>query len=181
MYRSKTCGELRLADAGQQVTLAGWVQRSRKMGGMTFVDLRDRYGLTQLVFDESKDAALCERANRLGREWCIQATGTVSERQSKNPKMPTGDIEILVSGLNILSESLTPPFTIEDQTDGGDDIRMKYRYLDLRRTAVRRNLELRHRMTILIRNFLDSRQFIEVETHILIGSTPEGARDFVVP
>ena len=181
MYRTKTCGELRLTDAGLEVTLAGWVQRTRKMGGMTFVDLRDRYGLTQLVFDESKDAALCDRANKLGREFCIQIKGQVSERQSKNPKMPTGDIEILVSELNILSESLTPPFTIEDQTDGGDDIRMKYRYLDLRRSAVRKNLELRHKMTILIRNFLDAQNFIEVETPILIGSTPEGARDFVVP
>ena len=181
MYRSKTCGELRLSDAGSVVTLAGWVQRSRKMGGMTFVDLRDRYGLTQLVFNEADDAELCERANKLGREFCIQVKGEVSERQSKNPKMPTGDIEILVKELNILSESLTPPFTIEDNTDGGDDIRMKYRYLDLRRAAVRKNLELRHRMTILIRNFLDAKDFIEVETPILIGSTPEGARDFVVP
>ena len=181
MYRTNTCGELRLSDAGKQVTLAGWVQRTRKMGGMTFVDLRDRYGLTQLVFDESKDAALCEQANKLGREWCVQVQGTVSERQSKNPKMPTGDIEILTSQLNVLSESDTPPFTIEDQTDGGDELRMKYRYLDLRRACVRRNLELRHKMTILIRNFLDSRDFIEVETPILIGSTPEGARDFVVP
>jgi aspartyl-tRNA synthetase len=172
---------LRLTDAGREVTLAGWVQRTRKMGGMTFVDLRDRYGLTQLVFDESKDAGLCDRANKLGREFCVQVKGTVSERQSKNPKMPTGDIEILATELNILSESLTPPFTIEDQTDGGDDIRMKYRYLDLRRSAVRKNLELRHRMTILIRNFLDNLNFIEVETPILIGSTPEGARDFVVP
>ena len=181
MYRSKTCGELRLSDAGSVVTLAGWVQRSRKMGGMTFVDLRDRYGLTQLVFNEADDAALCDRANKLGREFCIQIKGEVSERQSKNPKMPTGDIEILVKELYVLSESLTPPFTIEDNTDGGDDIRMKYRYLDLRRAAVRKNLELRHRMTILIRNFLDSKDFIEVETPILIGSTPEGARDFVVP
>ena len=181
MYRTNTCGELRLANAGQLVTLAGWVQRTRKMGGMTFVDLRDRYGLTQLVFDEAKDAELCERANKLGREYCIQVKGEVSERQSKNPKMPTGDIEILVTALNILSESLTPPFKVEDDTDGGDDLRMKYRYLDLRRPAVRKNLELRHRMTILIRNFLDSKEFIEVETPILIGSTPEGARDFVVP
>ena len=181
MYRTKTCGELRLSDVGQQVKLAGWVQRTRKMGGMTFVDLRDRYGITQLVFIEDADAALCDRANKLGREFCIQVVGQVSERESKNSKMPTGDIEILVSELNILSESLTPPFTIEDNTDGGDDIRMKYRYLDLRRTAVRKNLELRHRMTILIRNFLDNLNFIEVETPILIGSTPEGARDFVVP
>ncbi len=181
MYRSKTCGELRLANAGECVTLAGWVQRTRKLGFMTFVDLRDRYGITQLVFNESVDADLCERANKLGREFCIQATGTVSERQSKNPNMPTGDIEIIVNSLNILSPSVTPPFTIEDNTDGGDDLRMKYRYLDLRRPSVRQNLELRHRMTILIRNFLDSRDFIEVETPILVGSTPEGARDFVVP
>ena len=181
MYRSKTCGELRLANAGESVTLAGWVQRTRKMGGMTFVDLRDRYGITQLVFNESNDAELCARANKLGREFCIQATGTVSERQSKNANMPTGDIEIIVNELNVLSPSATPPFTIEDNTDGGDDLRMKYRYLDLRRPSVRQNLELRHRMTILIRNFLDSRDFIEVETPILVGSTPEGARDFVVP
>jgi len=181
MYRSNTCGELRLTHVDCRVTLAGWVQRTRKMGGMTFVDLRDRYGITQLVFDESKDAELCEQANHLGREYCIQVEGIVSERQAKNAKLPTGDIEIIVSRLTILSESLTPPFTIEDQTDGGDELRMKYRYLDLRRAVVRKNLELRHRMTILIRNFLDSRDFIEVETPILIGSTPEGARDFVVP
>lgn len=181
MYRTKTCGELRASDNGSVVTLAGWVQRSRKMGGMTFVDLRDRYGITQLVFNEAVDKELCERANKLGREYCVQVTGKVCERESKNVNMPTGDIEVIASELNVLSESLTPPFTIEDNTDGGDDIRMKYRYLDLRRAAVRRNLELRHRMTILIRNFLDSKQFIEVETPILIGSTPEGARDFVVP
>ena len=150
MYRSKTCGELRLTDAGSEVKLAGWVQRTRKMGGMTFVDLRDRYGITQLVFDESDDAALCERANKLGREYCIQVVGKVRERESKNAKIDTGDIEVTVTVLNILSESQTPPFTIEDNTDGGDDIRMKYRYLDLRRSAVRKNLELRHRMTILI-------------------------------
>ena len=181
MYRTNTCGELRLSDEGRQVTLAGWVQRSRKMGGMTFIDLRDRYGITQLVFNDDTDSALCERANKLGREYCIQVTGTVRERESKNSKMPTGDIEIIAEQLNVLSESVTPPFTIEDNTDGGDDIRMKYRYLDLRRSAVRRNLELRHKMTIAIRNFLDSKDFIEVETPILIGSTPEGARDFVVP
>ena len=181
MYRTNTCGELRLSDEGRQVTLAGWVQRSRKMGGMTFIDLRDRYGITQLVFNDDTDSALCERANKLGREYCIQVTGTVRERESKNSKMPTGDIEIIAERLNVLSESVTPPFTIEDNTDGGDDIRMKYRYLDLRRSAVRRNLELRHKMTIAIRNFLDSKDFIEVETPILIGSTPEGARDFVVP
>lgn len=181
MYRTKTCGELRLSDSGTEVTLAGWVQKVRKMGGMTFVDLRDRYGITQLVFNDSADAQLCDKANKLGREFCIQVKGVVSERQSKNNKIETGDIEILVSELNVLSRSDVPPFTIEDNTDGGDDLRMKYRYLDLRRSVVRRNLELRHRMTILIRNFLDSRQFIEVETPILIGSTPEGARDFVVP
>ena len=181
MYRTNTCGELRLQDAGKQVTLAGWVQRTRKMGGMTFVDVRDRYGITQIVFDESKNADLCQRANKLGREFCVQVKGEVSERESKNAKMPTGDIEILATELNVLSESLTPPFTIEDKSDGGDDLRMKYRYLDLRRNPVRKNMELRHRMTILIRNFLDSKDFIEVETPILIGSTPEGARDFVVP
>ena len=181
MYRTNTCGELRLQDVGKSVTLAGWVQRTRKMGGMTFVDVRDRYGITQIVFDESADAQLCERANRLGREYCVQIKGIVSERQSKNAKMPTGDIEIMARELTILSESLTPPFTIEDNTDGGDELRMKYRYLDLRRAVVRKNLELRHRMTILIRNFLDNLNFIEVETPILIGSTPEGARDFVVP
>ena len=181
MYRTNTCGELRLSDCGKEVTLAGWVQRTRKMGGMTFVDLRDRYGITQLVFDESDNAELCDAANRLGREFCVQVKGKVCERQSKNPKMPTGDIEILASELRVLSPSLTPPFTIEDNTDGGDDLRMRYRYLDLRRPVVRKNLELRHRMTILIRNFLDSKQFIEVETPFLIGSTPEGARDFVVP
>ena len=181
MYRTNTCGELRLSDAGKNVTLAGWVQRVRKMGGMIFVDLRDRYGITQLVFNESDDSELCARASKLGRAFCIQVVGEVSERESKNNALPTGDIEILVKELNILSKSATPPFTIEDNTDGGDDIRMKYRYLDLRRPTVRKNLELRHKMTILIRNFLDQQQFIEVETPILIGSTPEGARDFVVP
>ena len=181
MYRTNTCGELRISDVGKMVTLAGWVQRTRKMGGMTFVDLRDRYGITQLVFNEAADKELCEQANKLGREYCIQAKGLVQERQSKNDKMETGDIEIIVDELNILSPSLTPPFTIEDNTDGGDELRMKYRYLDLRRSVVRRNLELRHRMTILIRNFLDNQKFIEVETPVLIGSTPEGARDFVVP
>lgn len=181
MYRTNTCGELRLSDAGKTVTLAGWVQRVRKMGGMAFVDLRDRYGITQLVFNDSDDSELCARAGKLGRECCIQVTGVVNERESKNANLPTGDIEIIATELNILSESATPPFTIEDNTDGGDDIRMKYRYLDLRRPTVRKNLELRHRMTILIRNFLDAQNFIEVETPILIGSTPEGARDFVVP
>ena len=181
MYRTYTCGELRISDVNKQVTLAGWVQRSRKMGGMTFVDLRDRYGITQLVFNEEVNATLCEQANRLGREYVIQVTGIVRERFSKNANIPTGDIEIIVSELNVLNAALTPPFTIEDNTDGGDDIRMKYRYLDLRRNAVRKNLELRHKMTIEVRKYLDSKGFIEVETPLLIGSTPEGARDFVVP
>ena len=181
MYRTKTNGELRLANVVEVVTLAGWVQRTRKMGGMTFVDLRDRYGITQIVFNNEVDAELCEQANHLGREYVIQVVGTVAERSSKNANIPTGDIEIIASKLNILSESITPPFTIEDNTDGGDDLRMKYRYLDLRRNAVRRNLELRHDMAILIRNYLDDKGFLEVETPILIGSTPEGARDFIVP
>ena len=181
MYRSHTCGELRISDVNKQVTLAGWVQRSRKMGGMTFIDLRDRYGITQLVFNEEVNAELCERANRLGREFVIQVKGTVNERFSKNQHIPTGDIEIIVSELDVLNSSLTPPFTIEENTDGGDDIRMKYRYLDLRRANVRSNLELRHKMTIEVRKYLDSQGFIEMETPILVGSTPEGARDFVVP
>lgn len=181
MYRSHTCGELRISDVNKQVTLAGWVQRSRKMGGMTFIDLRDRYGITQLVFNEEVNATLCEQANHLGREFVIQIKGTVNERFSKNSNIPTGDIEIIVSELNVLNSSLTPPFTIEENTDGGDDIRMKYRYLDLRRANVRSNLELRHKMTIEVRKYLDSQGFIEVETPILVGSTPEGARDFVVP
>ena len=163
------------------VTLSSWVKRCRKMGGMTFVDLRDRYGITQLVFNEDENAELCERANHLGREYVIQVSGKVNERFSKNPNMPTGEIEIVVTELNVLNTALTPPFTIEDNTDGGDDIRMKYRYLDLRRTAVRKNLELRHKMTIEVRKYLDEHGFIEVETPILVGSTPEGARDFVVP
>lgn len=181
MYRSHTCGELRISDVNKQVTLAGWVQRSRKMGGMTFVDLRDRYGITQLVFNEEVNAELCEQANRLGREFVIQIVGTVNERFNKNNNIPTGDVEIIVSELNVLNSALTPPFTIEENTDGGDDIRMKYRYLDLRRANVRKNLELRHKMTIEVRKYLDSKGFIEVETPLLIASTPEGARDFVVP
>ena len=155
MFRTHTCGELRISDVNKQVKLSGWVQRSRKMGGMTFVDLRDRYGITQLVFNEEIDAELCERANKLGREYVIQIVGTVNERFSKNGNIPTGDIEIIVSELNILNSAITPPFTIEDNTDGGDDIRMKYRYLDLRRNAVRSNLELRHKMTIEVRSYLD--------------------------
>jgi aspartyl-tRNA synthetase len=181
MFRTHTCGELRISDVNKQITLSGWVQRSRKMGGMTFIDLRDRYGITQLVFNEEVNAELCERANRLGREFVIQVKGTVNERFSKNQHIPTGDIEIIVSELDVLNSSLTPPFTIEENTDGGDDIRMKYRYLDLRRANVRSNLELRHKMTIEVRKYLDSQGFIEVETPILVGSTPEGARDFVVP
>lgn len=181
MYRTNTCGELRLQHVGRQVTLAGWVQRSRKMGGMTFIDLRDRYGITQLVFNEETDAPLCEQANRLGREYVIQVTGTVAERFSKNSKLPTGDIEILVSQLLVLNASEVPPFTIEEHTDGGDDLRMKYRYLDLRRPNVRANLELRHRFCLAVRHFLDSKGFLEIETPVLVGSTPEGARDFIVP
>ena len=181
MYRTRTCGDLRLADEGLVITLAGWVQKTRKMGGMTFVDIRDRYGITQLVFNQEVDAALCEKANKLGREYVIQVTGTVRERSSKNPNIPTGEIEIIVSNLNILNAAVTPPFTIEDDTDGGDDLRMKYRYLDLRRNAVRKNLELRHRMAFEVRNYLDKQGFLEVETPVLVNSTPEGARDFVVP
>jgi len=181
MYRTNTCGELTISDINQTVTLSGWVQRIRKMGGMTFIDLRDRYGITQLVFNQETNADLCEHANKLGREFVIQVVGLVAERSNKNKQIATGEIEILVSELIILNEALVPPFTIEDNTDGGDDIRMRYRYLDLRRAVVRKNMELRHRMTIIIRNFLDSQKFMEVETPILIGSTPEGARDFVVP
>lgn len=181
MYRTNTCGELRIKNVGQKVTLAGWVQRTRKMGGMTFVDLRDRYGITQLVFNNETNAELCDRANKLGREYVIQIEGLVSERFSKNDKMPTGEIEIFVDMLDVLNESLTPPFTIEDNTDGGDDLRLKYRYLDIRRDAVRSNLELRHKMTLEVRRYLDSQGFLEVETPALIGSTPEGARDFIVP
>lgn len=181
MFRTHTCGELRISDVNKQVTLSGWVQRSRKMGGMTFVDLRDRYGITQLVFNEETDAELCASANKLGREYVVQATGVVSERYAKNAKIATGDIEILVKELNVLNPSETPPFTIEENTDGGDDLRMKYRYLDLRRENVRANLELRHKFCLAVRHFLDSKNFIEVETPVLVGSTPEGARDFIVP
>ncbi len=181
MYRTNTCGELRLANVGQSVTLAGWVQRTRKMGGMTFVDLRDRYGITQLVFNEETNADLCAQANKLGREYVIQVTGEVNERYSKNPNMPTGNIEIAANNLIVLNASQTPPFTIEENTDGGDDLRMKYRYLDLRRSNVRANLELRHKFCLAVRHFLDSKGFLEIETPVLVGSTPEGARDFIVP
>ena len=181
MYRTHTCGELRIENAGQTVTLAGWVQRSRRLGGMTFIDLRDRYGITQLVVDDSAAAELKDAADSLGREYVIQVTGTVIERQSKNPKMPTGDIEISLTGINILNKAQTPPFTIEDVSDGGEELRAKYRYLDLRRNPLRKALELRHRLAHEVRNYLDSKGFLEIETPYLIKSTPEGARDFVVP
>ena len=181
MYRTNTCGELNISNVGQEVTLCGWVQRSRDLGGMTFVDLRDRYGITQLAFNMESNAELCEKARKLGREFVIQAKGVVIERASKNTKIPTGEIELEVKELNVLNEANTPPFTIEDNSDGGDDLRMKYRYLDIRRNPVRKNLELRHRMAMLVRNYLSERDFLEIETPMLIKSTPEGARDFVVP
>ena len=181
MFRTNNCGELRLKHVGHVTTLAGWVQRTRKMGGMTFVDIRDRYGITQLVFNQDVNIDLFDLSNKLGREYVIQAIGEVAERSNKNANIETGDVEILVSEMNILNESKTPPFTIEDNTDGGEDIRMKYRYLDLRRNTVRQNLELRHRMAFETRRYLDQLNFMEVETPVLIGSTPEGARDFVVP
>ena len=181
MYRTHTCGELNISNVGQQVVLCGWLQRSRDLGGMTFIDLRDRYGITQLAFNMESNAQLCEQARKLGREFVIQAKGIVIERASKNTKIPTGEIEIEVTELNILNPAKTPPFTIEDNSDGGDDLRMKYRYLDLRRTPVRKNLELRHRMAMLTRNYLSKLNFLEIETPMLIKSTPEGARDFVVP
>ena len=182
MYRTTTCGALRLSNVGEQVTLAGWVQKARRMGGMTFIDLRDRYGITQLVFNEAHvGEALVSEAEKLGREYVIQITGEVTERENKNPKLPTGDIEISVKALRVLNPAEVPPFTIEDDTDGGDDLRMKYRYLDLRRSCVRSNLELRHRFALAVRRYLDGQGFLEVETPVLIKSTPEGARDFVVP
>ena len=182
MYRTTTCGALRLSQVGEQVTLAGWVQKARRMGGMIFVDLRDRYGITQLVFNESLVGPdLIAQAEKLGREYVIQVSGKVAERENKNPKLDTGDIEILVERLSVLNASEVPPFTIEDETDGGDDLRMKYRYLDLRRSCVRSNLELRHRFALAVRRYLDAQGFLEVETPVLIKSTPEGARDFVVP
>ena len=181
MFRNKTCGELRIANVGENVTLAGWVQRIRKMGGMTFIDLRDRYGITQIVFNTEVNSSLKDTANQLGREFVVQITGVVTERTNKNSKIPTGDIEIEASEVNVLNTSAVPPFTIEDDSDGGDDLRMKYRYLDLRRNPVRYNIELRHRMTMEVRRYLDSKGFLEIETPMLIGSTPEGARDFVVP
>lgn len=181
MLRSHTCGELRTENINENITLSGWVQKSRDLGGMTFVDLRDRYGITQLVFNMETNANLCEQARKLGREFVISIKGVVTERSSKNSKMPTGDVEVIVNELNILNKSKTPPFTIEDNTDGGEEIRMKYRYLDLRRNPIRKNLELRHRLSIATRNYLDTQGFFEIETPYLIKSTPEGARDFVVP
>ena len=181
MYRTHTCGELRIENVGQKVTLAGWVQRSRKLGGMTFIDLRDRYGITQLVLEADADAALVETATSLGREYVIQATGEVVERQSKNPKMGTGDIEIRLEAINILNKSAVPPFTIEDESDGGEDLRAMFRYLDLRRNPLQKALALRHRLAHEVRNYLDGQGFMEIETPYLIKSTPEGARDFVVP
>lgn len=184
MFRTATCGELRLADVGKTVTLAGWVQRIRKMGGMTFIDLRDRYGITQLAFQSTgkpEEDAMLEKANSVGREYVLQVKGEVIERQSKNAQLPTGEVEIKVRELNVLNPAVTPPFTIEDDTDGGDDLRMKYRYLDLRRSCVRKNLELRHKMAFEVRRYLDEQGFLEVETPVLVNSTPEGARDFVVP
>ena len=181
MYRTHTCGELRISDAGKQVTLSGWVQRVRDLGGMTFLDLRDRYGITQIVVNSDTQPVLSEQVRQLGREYVVQVSGTVTERASKNSKIPTGDIEIALDKLVVLNESALPPFTIEDDTDGGDELRMKYRYLDLRRGPLKRNLELRHRMSIEIRNYLNERGFLDVETPVLIKSTPEGARDFVVP
>ena len=181
MYRTNTCGELTIKNVGQEVTLCGWLQRSRDLGGMTFIDLRDRYGITQLAFNMETNAELCEKDRKLGREYVIQAKGVVIERASKNTKIPTGEIEIEVKELNVLNEAKTPPFTIEDNSDGGDDLRMKYRYLDIRRNPVKNNLVLRHNMAMLVRNYLSNQDFLEIETPMLIKSTPEGARDFVVP
>ena len=181
MFRTHSCGELRLSDLNKKVTLAGWVQRSRKMGGMTFVDLRDRYGITQLVFNQDKNATLCEQANKLGREYVIQVTGTVNARSNANKNLPTGEIEITAEELRLLNKSEVPPFTIEEDTDGGDELRMQYHYLDLRRPCVRKNLELRHKMAFEVRRYLDEHHFLEIETPVLMKSTPEGARDFVVP
>lgn len=181
MYRSHTCGELRLADAGREVTLAGWVQRTRKMGGMTFIDLRDRYGITQLVVDESASPALNEEAGKLGREYVVQVKGQVAERSSKNNRIPTGEIEVQLHSIQVLNASVVPPFTIEDDSDGGEEIRSRFRYLDLRRNPLKKALELRHKMAHEVRNYLDAQHFMEIETPYLIKSTPEGARDFVVP
>ena len=181
MYRSHNCGELRLTDAGKEVTISGWVQKGRDLGGLTFVDVRDRYGITQLVFNMDENIDLCTRARKLGREYVIQATGLVTERSSKNANRPTGDIEIEVTGFTVLNESKTPPFTIEDESDGGDELRMKYRYLDIRRLPIQDNIIFRSKLALEVRKYLDGQGFLEVETPFLIKSTPEGARDFVVP
>ena len=181
MYRTNTCGELNLTNVDQKIVLSGWVHKIRKMGGMTFIDVRDRYGVTQLSFNQEVNLELYNQANKLGREWVIKVEGVVKERSSKNIHIATGEIEIIANKLTVLNESKNPPFTIETDTDGGEDLRMKYRYLDLRRSVVRKNLELRHKMTIETRKYLDNLNFLEVETPMLIGSTPEGARDFVVP
>ena len=180
-YGTHTCGELNISNINQEVKLSGWVQKSRDLGGMTFIDLRDRYGITQLVFNMESNAALCEQARKLGREYVISVKGTVTERESKNKKMTTGDIEIIVNEIEVLNESKTPPFTIEDNTDGGEEIRMKYRYLDLRRNPLKENLLLRNKVGFAVRSYLNNEEFMEVETPYLIKSTPEGARDFVVP
>ncbi len=181
MYRTHTCGQLRIENVGESVTLSGWVQKSRKLGGMTFIDLRDRYGITQLVVDAAAAPELIETASSLGREFVLQVQGKVIERQSKNPKMPTGDIEIALDNINVLNRAQTPPFTIEDVSDGGEELRAKYRYLDLRRNPLKNALELRHKLAHEVRNYLDAQNFLEIETPYLIKSTPEGARDFVVP
>ncbi len=181
MLRTHTCGELNIKHIGQEVTLSGWVQKSRDLGGMTFIDIRDRYGITQLVFNMEMNKSLCEQARKIGREFVIQASGKVTERSNKNPKILTGEIEIIVDSLEVLSPSKTPPFTIEDKSDGGDELRMKFRYLDLRRNPLKKNMQLRHKMALETRSYLDSLGFFEIETPFLIKSTPEGARDFVVP
>jgi len=181
MYRTHNCGELRLKNIGEKVILSGWVQKNRDLGGMTFIDIRDRYGITQLVFNLETNAGLCTKARKLGREYVVQVTGEVAERYSKNKKIPTGEIEIIATELKVLSQSDVPPFTIEDETDGGEDILMKFRYLDLRRNPRQKALMLRHKMSIAIRNYLDKQNFIDIDTPVLIKSTPEGARDFVVP
>ena len=181
MYRTHTCGEIRTKNIGEIITLSGWVQKTRDLGGMTFIDVRDRYGITQVVFDMKKEENLCLMARKLGREFVIQVSGKVIERSSKNDKMPTGDVEIEANQLTILNRSITPPFTIEDQSDGGDDLKMKYRYLDLRRNPVKKNIMLRHKVSMETRKYLSEQGFLDIETPYLIKSTPEGARDFVVP
>ena len=181
MLRTNTCGELNMDHVGQSVTLCGWIQKIRKLGGMTFIDLRDRYGITQLAFNSETHEELAKKVEKFGREWVIKVTGTVTERYSKNKNIPTGDIELIVDEIDVLNESATPPFTIEDESDGGDELRLKYRYLDLRRSPVKNNLIFRHKMGIEIRNYLNNIGFLDIETPFLIRSTPEGARDFIVP